>query len=117
MKKVVLLCLAICGLFVAEAQRVFFMYLQTENKAPFFLRMGDKVYSSSPEGYLILPRLVDSTYIFIVGKPGKQSSEARFSVSINNNDRGFLLKEMDNHLNLFDLQSMALITPQTAADE
>jgi hypothetical protein len=106
MKKVLLLSLVVCLFTIVKAQKVYFVYLQSENAAPFYVRMGDKVMSSSPEGYLILPKLVDSTYAFSVGQPGKRN-EGQFSININKNDRGFLIRELDGSLSLFDLQSLS----------
>jgi hypothetical protein len=73
--------------------------------------MGEKVYSSTASGYVILPKLKDSTYSLYLGQPGSQVKELRFTVSINNADHGFLLKNFQNEWGLFDLQSMAVINP------
>ncbi|MEI6948849.1 hypothetical protein V9K67_16805 [Paraflavisolibacter sp. H34] len=111
MKKFLLFGLAL-GLYntVLHAQKVHFIYLQSETAAPFYLKMNGKVYSSSSQGYLILPSLTDSTYAFHIGRPGGQS-EPKFAVTINHADRGFLLKNVDGELNLFDLQSLSLSKP------
>lgn len=112
MKKFLLLAVVCCALLGAQAQHVYFIYLQTDNKSPFYLKTGDKVYSSTASGYLIVPKLIDSTYNVVVGKPG--STEARFTISINGKDKGFLLRESGQKLSLFDLQTMALIEPSAA---
>jgi hypothetical protein len=120
MKKFLLLGVAIFVLFAAQAQKVYFIYLQSDNGSPFYLKMGDKIASSTSEGYLILPKLIDSTYSFHIGRPAKSSSEVKFTISINKSDRGFLLKEMDGVLHLFDMQTMELIKPTqslVASDE
>ena len=109
MKKILLLSVVLCTLFVAQAQRVYFVYLQSENRTPFYVKMGDKVYSSSAEGYLIVPKLVDSTYSFVIGKINRSVPEGRFAIPINTKDRGFLIREADNKLSLFDFQSMGVI--------
>lgn len=109
MKRLLFLVLASCVVFVAQAQRVYFMYLQSENAAPFFVKMGDKVYSSSGAGYVILSNLKDSTYAFSVGFPGAKAQETRFSVTINQSDRGFLIKHFEDGPALFDLQTLGVI--------
>lgn len=112
MKKILLLVVVCCALMGAQAQRVYFMYLQTDNKSPFYLKTGDKVYSSTASGYLIVPRLVDSTYNVVIGKSG--ATEARFTIPINGKDKGFLLRESSQKLSLFDLQTMAIIEASTS---
>lgn len=109
MKRFLFLVLASSVVFVAQAQRVYFMYLQSENTTPFFVKMADKVYSSSATGYVILSNLKDSTYAFSIGFPGGKVAETRFSVTINQGDRGFLLKNFQEGLALFDLQSLDVI--------
>lgn len=97
---------------VGKAQKEFFIYLQSENWTPFYVKMGEKVQSSSSAGYIILPGLKDSTYSFYIGLPSQQASEARFTISTNGKDKGFLLKTMEGGLRLFDMQSSQVIQPK-----
>ena len=115
MKRCLFLVLASCLMFAAQAQRVYFIYLQSENAAPFFVKMSDKVYSSTSTGYVILSNLKDSTYTFSVGFPGGKVAEKRFGVEITQGDRGFLLKNFDDGLALFDLQTLNVIKAIAAA--
>ncbi|MBD0294760.1 MAG: hypothetical protein ICV84_06085 [Flavisolibacter sp.] len=115
MKNFSLLLIAFCTGVLAYAQKVYFIYLQSDNYTPFYVKMGDKVYSSSPAGYLILSKLRDSTYTFSIGTPAAGSSESRFSITINGNDKGYILKDVGTGLNLFDLQTMTLQGPLTAS--
>lgn len=112
MKKFLILCIAFCSVAVVRAQKVYFIYLQSDNGTPFYIRMGEKVNSSTASGYLILPKLKDSTYNFTVGQPGKK--EYQFSLTINKADRGFLIKESGNSLNLFDLQTLTIYNPSSS---
>jgi uncharacterized protein DUF4476 len=108
MKRTLLLCFfALLGSLL-NAQKIYFVYLQTETGEPFFVRMNDKLYSSEPSGYLILPRLKDSTYKFKLGFPSKDI-DLDFSTSINKKDHGYLVKNLgDKGWGLFDLQSLDL---------
>lgn len=115
MKKMLLAGLLLFVLQVAGAQKVYFIYIQSEAGTPFFVKMGDKVASATASGYLILPKLVDSVYTFSVGKAGEAANESRFSVTIDKKDRGFLLKETDGKIGLFDLQALTLLQPIAAA--
>jgi hypothetical protein len=105
MKKLVLFIAFIVFASCVQAQKVYFIYIQSENASPFFVKMNDKIRSSTGAGYVILSSLKDSTYNFSIGFPGKQE-EHKFSVTINKEDRGFLLKNADNAWGLFDLQTL-----------
>jgi hypothetical protein len=113
MKKVFLLFIAACLSVVVSAQKVYFIYLQTEDQTPFYVRMGAKMYSSASSGYLILPSLVDTTYYLSVGFAKSIEPEAKFSVAINQNDRGFLIKKFDDGVALFDFQELAVVKSNT----
>ena len=94
---------------VTFAQRVYFIYLQTEQEQPFFIKMNDKIISSTAAGYLILPKLYDSSYSFSVGFPQNKWPEQKFEVTINKKDHGYLLKNFgDKGWGLFDLQTLAV---------
>jgi hypothetical protein len=110
MKRVLLLGALFCLNLVVKAQKVYFIYLQSETAAPFYVKMGGKIQSSTTNGYLILSKLVDSNYLITIGQPGKQE-EPRFTVTISRGDRGFLLKNIDGSLSLFDLQTLAIYKP------
>lgn len=111
MKKMLFLAILICFGAMAFAQKVYFIYIQSEAGAPFYVKLGEKVYSSTASGYVILPKLKDSTYTLFLGQPSTQVKELRFSVDINNTDLGFLFKNFQNGWALFNLQSMAVINP------
>jgi hypothetical protein len=114
-KLVILLAFFTCTLAV-QAQKVYFVYLQSDSGSPFFVKMGEKVQSSAPSGYIILSNLVDSTYTFSVGFPDK-TGETKFAISINKEDKGYLLKTFDSGLGLFDLQSLTITKAITATKE
>ena len=113
MKKIFLLCVFVGLQIIVKAQKVYFIYLQSENATPFYIRIGGQIQSSSTEGYLIVPNLRDSTYQVSIGQPGKQA-EPRFSITVNKADRGFLIRAVDGTLNLFDLQTLAVYKPVSA---
>ena len=116
MKRVLIVVLLLFAMQAVRAQKVYFIYIQSESNAPFFVKMGDKVASSTAAGYVILPKLVDSVYSFTVGKNGQAAVESRFSVTISKKDRGFLLREADGKFSLFDLQAMTSVQPIAAAN-
>ena len=109
MKKLVLFCFAACFCAVASAQKVYFLYLQSDDQTPFYVKMGDKIHSSAASGYLILPNLTDGNYSFGLGFAKSNSTEAKFSVNINQNDKGYIIKNFDDGLSLFDVHDLSLI--------
>jgi len=103
-----LLCFFVLLASLLNAQKIYFVYLQTETGEPFFVRMNDKLYSSESSGYLILPKLKDSTYKFKLGFPAKDV-DLDFTTTINKKDHGYLIKNLgDKGWGLFDLQSLDL---------
>ena len=108
MKRTLLICFFALLASLLSAQKIYFIYLQTETGEPFFVRLNDKLYSSEPPGYLILPRLKDSTYKFKLGFPSKDI-DLDFTTPINKKDHGYLIKNLgDKGWGLFDLQSLDL---------
>lgn len=114
MKKLLLFCLAAGLSFMVSAQKVFFLYLQTEDLSPFYVRMGDKIYSSSTAGYLILPNLTDSTYLIGLGFARSTQPETRFAVTINQYDKGYMVKNFADGLSLFDMQDLSIVNSVSA---
>lgn len=110
-------------LFISAAsfsQKVYFVYLQSEPEQAFFVKMNDKIHSSTASGYLILPKLVDSSYNFTVGFPQNKWPDQQFEVAVKAKDHGYLLKNFgEKGWGLFDLQTLsvqmsAAATPKTS---
>ena len=95
-----------------KAQKVYFVYLQTDNQQPFYARVGEKIYNSTPSGYLILSNLRDSLYAVNIGIQGSQAPDQQYSIAINRKDQGFLIKDFgEKGWGLYNLNSMAIIMP------
>lgn len=95
-----------------KAQKVYFIYLQTDNLQPFYARIGEKIYNSTSSGYLILSNLRDSIYSLNIGIQGGQVADQPYSVTVNKKDQGFLIKNFgDKGWGLFNLTTMATIMP------
>lgn len=117
MKKPLSLCAFLLLFSISFSQKVHFIYLQTEDQVPFYVRLNGKVHSSSGTGYLILPKLVDSTYILNIGFAKSEAPESTFAVAIDQKDKGLLLKRFQDGLSLFDLQALNLLKPLSAEAE
>lgn len=102
----------------AATQKVYFVYLQSEQEQPFFVKLNEKVHSSSASGYLILSKLKDSSYTINVGFPQNRWPEQRFAIDIKAKDHGFLLKNFgDRGWGLFDMQTLAVQMSQTTVNK
>ncbi|MBS1610427.1 MAG: DUF4476 domain-containing protein [Bacteroidetes bacterium] len=106
MRRVLLSLAFLVAVHSAFSQRIYFIYLQTESHQPFFVKMDEKLYSSTASGYIILPRLKDSVYNFTVGFPGNQAGEQKFNCLINHKDHGYLIRNYgDKGWGILDLQT------------
>ncbi|MDQ2862940.1 MAG: hypothetical protein M3R50_04675, partial [Bacteroidota bacterium] len=61
--------------FAASAQQDHFIYLQTENTQPFYVKVNNKLISSSAMGYVIIPKLNDGDYTLHIGFPKNEFPE------------------------------------------
>lgn len=116
MNKFLLVFLFAAFSFSAASQKVYFIYLQSESQQPFFVKMNDKVYSSSAAGYLILSKLYDTTYSIKIGFPQGKWPEQEFAVAVGRKDHGYLLKDFgEKGWGLFDLQTLSVQMSSSSA--
>ncbi len=111
MKSLLLLyCVLLFG-SVSQAQQYQFIYLQADNKQPFYVRINEKLYSSSSAGYLVIPKLKEGTHSLSVGFPKNEWPAQNLDVKIAGKDLGFLLKNFENNKwGLFNFQTMEVVT-------
>lgn len=109
MKRLVCCFILFFTVLAIHAQRVYFVYLQSETEQPFSVKMDDRIYNSSGPGYLILSKLHDSSYRFTVVFPQNKWPEQQFAVDMLGKDHGFLLKNFgEKGWGLFDLQTLSV---------
>ena len=88
-------------------QQSHFIFLQAENREPFYVLLNKKTYSASSIGYLILPKLENGEYHIRLGFPSAASVEQDYILQVKDNDQGFLIKEFgEKGPGLFNLQSL-----------
>lgn len=75
-----------------SAQQAWFIFIQSENKQPFYARMDEKIYSSTAIGYITLAQLKDSTYKIVIGFPKNQYGEETFAIPVGKKDHGYQLR-------------------------
>ena len=111
LKRIFVILLISVSALPVKAQQIHFIYVQTENGQPFYVRFNNKVVSSSPAGYVILPNLSDGDYQLAVGFPKNEFPEEGFRISIDKKNEGFLLKNFgEKGWGLFNMQSLALLS-------
>ena len=110
LKRVITIIFLVAVSLLSKAQQIHYVYLQTENGQPFYVKLNNKVASSSSAGYLILPKLSEGEYNISVGFPKKEFPEQSFQISLDNDNKGFLLKNFgEKGWGLFNLQSFAVV--------
>ncbi len=93
-----------------SAQQHHYIYIQTENKQPFYTSIKDKVYSSSSSGYLIISKLPDGIHHLTIGFPKNEWPQQKFTITLTNKDAGFVLKNLDaKGWGLFNIQTMDML--------
>ncbi len=98
----------------ANAQKDYFIYLQTEGGQPFYAKFNNKLISSSSEGYIILSGVNEGVYNLVVGFPRNEFPEENFTISVDNRNEGFVLKNFDEKgWKLFNLQTLDMIAGVT----
>ncbi|MEO6453189.1 MAG: hypothetical protein ABIN97_03910, partial [Ginsengibacter sp.] len=109
--KYIFFCFLFFTFFITpvSAQQNHFLYFQTEAKQPFYVKLDNKVFSSSSSGYLVVPRLKEGSYKLTFGFPKNEWPEQTINYKLEK-DAGYLLKSFsDKGWGLFDLQSLNVI--------
>lgn len=76
------------------AQHNHFIYIQSSNKKPFYATLNNRNFSSSADGYLIIPKLTDGEYQLQIGFTDGQQPEQKFAIKVVNRDDGYSLKNL-----------------------
>jgi hypothetical protein len=91
-----------------------FIFIQAPKDHPFYVRLGEKTYSSSAFGHLVIPSLTDKNYQLFIGFPKTVLPEQEFTIALSGKDRGFDIRmEEGRSVFLYDWQSMQLIRSAT----
>lgn len=123
MKAVFLRSISLFSLFCILAENLSgqqsrFIYIQTENKQPFYIKMDKQILSSSVYGHIIIGQLADSTYTISAGFPRNEWPEQKITITVKETDAGYLLKNFGQKgWGLVNLQNTQLIMADKKADE
>ncbi len=114
MPKVSLVIIMLLQAVTSFAQN-YFVFIGSDNRQPFYIRVDSEFHSSSAEGHVILSRLKDGNYNITLGFPGQTQPEQHYSFSIGGKDQAFELRSQDagsSDLRLYDLQNNHWLSPQ-----
>lgn len=97
------------GWLQLKAQEKHFVYIQSENKQAFYVRLNNQTYNSTAGGYLILSQLISGKYYFIIGFQDHAIPEQNFILDMTK-DAGYSLKKFgDQGWGLFDIVNFTTI--------
>lgn len=93
-----------------KAQQNHFIYIQADNKQPFYAKLDKKLYSSTASGYLVVAKLKTGAYNFVIGFPKNEWPEQYIHCTVEDKDLGYLLKNFgDKGWGFFNLQSLNVL--------
>ena len=103
-------CLSLFFTVNACAQKSRFIYIQSDAKQPFYVTIGEKLFSSADAGYLIIPRLEEGSYDLSIGFPKKEWPRQNITCVIKEADMGYQLRNFgDKGWGLLNLQTMQAV--------
>ena len=113
-KSFFLIAVFIFGVFFStKAQHYFF--IESDGQQAFYIKKSDTLYSSSANGFLIIPKNTEKTFSITVGFPRNKYPEAVFKLDEMDQDRGFQLKNFqEKGWGLFDRSSFQIIMQATS---
>lgn len=116
MRFIFLFCFCVMKMSHPNAQQLRFIYIQTENKQPFSVRIKEKIFSAASAGYLVIPKLPDGTYALSIGFPNKEWPTQQVEVVLNGKDEGFILKNFaEKGWGLFNMQTLSVAMATSSA--
>jgi hypothetical protein len=95
--------------FAAKAQQNRFIYLQSDNRQPFYVKLQTQVWSSTASGYLILSKLTEGKYDFKIGFPKNEWPEQTFTCTVGKKDLGYNIKNLSKGWGLLNMQTGEII--------
>jgi len=110
MKHIILqICLFLLVSSQSFGQQTHFIYLQTENREPFYVILNKKTYSSSSIGYAIIPKLQNGEYTLRVGFAKNGGTPQDYLLQVKDSEQGYLIKDFgEKGWAIFNLQSLSV---------
>ena len=99
---------------IGRAQINHFIYIQTENKQPFYVKLKERLYSSSAQGYLVVPKLPEGEYNITIGFPKNEFTPKQLNITVGKNDEGYMYRQtMNKEWALYNLYTMQMVSADT----
>lgn len=100
------------GFLRVMAQQEHYIYLQSAQYVPFYVRYEGRIISASTGGYVILSRLKAGEVNFYLGFPNKKEPELHFVCTIDRRDLGFEISHTpEKGWVLQEITSGTVVTP------
>ena len=110
MKFICVLVFCCLATIVGRGQINHFIYIQTENKQPFYIKLKERLYSSSAQGYLVVPKLTEGDYKITIGFPKNEFPPKKLNITVGKNDEGYLYKQtLNKEWALYNLYTMQMV--------
>ena len=94
-----------------SAQQSLLVFLEASEKKPFYVKIGNKINVSSPNGQVYITELSVSSFDIFIGFPQTDLPENRFAITLKKSDNSFQLKQANQGWNLIDLDNDKVIQP------
>ena len=92
-----------------RAQQQHFIYIQSDNKQPFYVKLDSRILSSTSSGYAIIPKLPKANMEMQIGFPKNEFPPQNIYLNVQE-DAGFSLKNFgEGKWGLFNLQTMQIV--------
>jgi hypothetical protein len=124
MKRLLLLFYFFLLTLMCSAQVSHFIYIQSDSRQPFYVKLNEQIYSSAAAGYLVIPKLVVGEYRLKIGFPQNEWPVQEWQLTLGNKDAGFLLKPVSDVWALIDLSDFSVqkalskeVVTQTAGND
>jgi hypothetical protein len=108
MKRLLLLFYFFLLTLMSSGQVSHFIYIQTDSRQPFYVKLNEQIYSSVAAGYLVIPKLVAGEYQVKIGFPKNEWPVQEWQLTLGNKDVGFLLKPVSDVWALIDLHDFSV---------
>jgi hypothetical protein len=92
------------------SQQSHFIYIQSEAKQPFSIKINSKQYGSSGSGYVIIPQLPTGEYFMELSFPQISKPYGWYRIVVNLNDIGLSLKQENGNWVFENMQSTTIIS-------
>jgi hypothetical protein len=78
-----------------QAQSTHFIYIQSDDHQPFYVKINSNVFSSNEEGFVILSGLKQGPLNFTIGFPKNVWPASGYDMEVEDKDMGYQLKKMN----------------------